>query len=101
MNIHTRLEVFNLGEEKYTKEFDAIQFATNMRDLRALVKSLLDSNERFLLQNQKSHCLIHSDSEEEPDHPQPVPKLFTTQKEKSEHDAKISEFMVIQPQLKI
>lgn len=95
MNIQKRLEIYNIGEDKYIKEFDAIEFAKNMRNLNTLLKAMLNKEERYLVQHQKSHVLILDDDEPKPPEPQKVPKLFTQKEAREVYNSKIEKFMVL------
>ncbi|CAI2374574.1 unnamed protein product [Moneuplotes crassus] len=78
MNIHQRLKLFEIAEQKYVRELDAVEFSKNMRNLNTLVASLLDKKEQLLVQHQKSNVLILDESvESEEKSITDVPKLFS------------------------
>ncbi|CAI2385115.1 unnamed protein product [Moneuplotes crassus] len=90
MNIQQRLKLYELGEQRYTEEFDAIEFSKNMRRLDTLMASLLSKNERFLVEHQKSSVLILDEIEKENNEDLNIPKLFTKDISKKFYNAKIA-----------
>jgi len=53
MNVKRRLELYNRGEEKFAKEFDAVYYAKSLRNLNTLMVSMLDDSEKFMANYQK------------------------------------------------
>lgn len=89
--------LYEKGEEKFVKEFDAINFARSMRVLRTLVSSMMDDSERVLTVYQKNHSIPviseDSSSHSERDYDE-VPELYTNQLRKNDHIEKVNRFMV-------
>ena len=62
--LRQRFGLFEKGETKYVKEFDAVYYAQNIRNLKTLVTSMMDDSERFLVTYQKYHSIsVFSDTE--------------------------------------
>jgi hypothetical protein len=58
-----RFGLFEKGETKYIKEFDAVYYAQNIRNMKTLVTSMMDDSERFLVTYQKYHSIsVNSDT---------------------------------------
>jgi hypothetical protein len=95
--IKQRYGLFEKGETKYIKEFDAVYYARNIRNLKAIVTSMMNKKERFLVTYQKRHSIsVLSDTTSSPsdknyDH---VPRLCENQKKKDDHSQKVQQFMV-------
>jgi hypothetical protein len=93
-----RLGLFEKGETKYIKEFDAVYYAQNIRNLKTLVTSMMDDSERFLVAYQRYHSIsAFSDtasSHEDEDYDD-VPNLYAGKEKKDKHLLKVDEFMVI------
>ena len=97
LNVKKRLELYDKGETKFTKEFDAVYYARSIRNLTTLVSSMIDEKERFLITYQKANAISldsstsSSNSDKNYDG---VPKLFAKDKKKMKHKKKVDEFMV-------
>ena len=97
LNLKKRLELYDKGETKFIKEFDAVYYARSIRNLTTLVTSMIDENERFMIAYQKCHSIpLDSDttssfSDENYDG---IPKVFSKEKKKLQHKAKVDDFMV-------
>lgn len=96
MGIKNRLSLYKKGEHKYAHEFDAVQFSKNMRNIKALIASLLDDNEKYMIKNQKTNVLLlqESSSEEDLSDQDKVPKLFSKLVHKVIHRVKVKKKMV-------
>ena len=97
MNVKNRLKLYEKGESKFIREFDAISYAKNMRNLNTLVTSMMDDSERFMIGYQKRNA-ISFDTETESDHsdedPDSIPKMFSSIERKKTHQDKVDDFMV-------
>jgi len=97
LNVKKRLELYDKGETKFIKDFDAVYYARSIRNLTTLVTSMIDQNERFMISYQKTNAIsldsstTSSHSDENYDG---VPKLFAKEKKKLEHRNRVDEFMV-------
>ena len=89
---------FNKGEERLTKEFDAVHYVKSIRNLNTLVASMLNDNEKLLIKYQKSN-LIELESNEsgssDESNEDEIPRLFSNNNHKAKHKAEIDKFMVI------
>lgn len=97
LNLKKRLELFDKGETKFIKEFDAVYYARNIRNLTTLVTSMVDENERFMISYQKCHSIsLYSDttSSMSDENYDGIPKVFSKDKIKRQHRAKVDDFMV-------
>ena len=97
-NLHSRYALYNKGEEKFQKEFDAIEFARTQRKLKMLVHWLMDKSELFLSTYQKSNALsLTSDSEsshsDDPAYTK-IPKMLSNAKTKQNHIVAVNKFFV-------
>ena len=98
LNIKTRLEVFHKGKIKFSKEFDAVNFARSIRNLKTLVSSLMDDSEKFMIPYQKCNSIsLYSDTSSEwrDQNYDEVPKLFSKSSEKIYHEHRIDKFIVL------
>lgn len=98
LHLKKRNKLFQKGEEKFVKEFDAVQFAKSMREMQTLLKSMIDDNERFMIPYQKCNSIpMHSDSEDESgdENYDKVPNLFAPPRLKNIHSARVDAFMVM------
>ncbi|CAI2372806.1 unnamed protein product [Moneuplotes crassus] len=94
MNIHQRLKLFEIAEQKYVRELDAVEFSKNMRNLNTLVASLLDKKEQLLVQHQKSNVLILDESDDgEKQLKDDFPKLFGKPETNGDYAIRITELM--------
>mmetsp|Transcript_7776 Transcript_7776/g.6873 ORF Transcript_7776/g.6873 Transcript_7776/m.6873 type:complete len:203 (+) Transcript_7776:1003-1611(+) len=57
MNVKDRHKLYKKGEEKFTKEFDAVYYAKSLRNLNTLVNSLLDDSEKFMINFQRRNAI--------------------------------------------
>lgn len=97
LHLRNRLKLFDKGETKFIKEFDAMHYARTMRNLATLVTSMIDENEQFMIKYQKSNALsLLSDttSSFSDDNFESIPKAFARKNRKKIHKAKIHDFMV-------
>ena len=82
----------------FAKEFDVVEFVRTQRNLRMLIKTLMDESERFLAPYQKVNAIcLASDSEiSESDDPayKKIPKLISKPEEKKNHGVIIDQFFV-------
>ena len=89
---------FKKGEEKYTNEFDAVEFARTQRKLKLLMNSLMDENKRFLAPYQKLNAislLSDSDSNNSDNSAySKIPKMHSKSEIKKRHRSSINEFFV-------
>ena len=90
--------MYEKGVDKYIKEFDAVYYAKSLRNLRMLVSSLMDHNERFMAAYQ--HCnsisLLKSDTESESENEavQDMPDYLQKKEEyQKEHRSNIKAFL--------
>ena len=96
-NIHDRHLLFKKGEDKFTKEFDAVDFARTQRKLKMLIHWLMDKSERFLSVYQKSNAIsLSSESENQSDDPDytKIPKMLASEQEKQDHVLAVNCFFV-------
>ena len=95
LNIRKRLELYDRGEAKFIKEFDAVYYAKSIRNLTTLVTSMIDENERFMITYQKCNSIpLESDtSSSNSDKNDAIPKTFD--KERLKHQKKVNDFMVL------
>ena len=95
-NPHTRYKLFERGEVKLMKEFDAIEFARNQRKLKMLTNWLLDTSERFMAIYQKTNAInLNTETEHElSDDPMytRVPRLFSKKDKIDRHSDLINKF---------
>ncbi|CAI2386664.1 unnamed protein product [Moneuplotes crassus] len=94
--IKRRYELFEKGEKKFIKEFDAVYYARNMRNLNTLVTSMMDDSEKVMITYQKQNAIpAESDetSENEDENFDDVPKMFSSKILKQKHIEKIDFFM--------
>ena len=96
LNVKKRFELYEKGEEKFIKEFDAVQFAKSMRNLNTLVTSMMDDSERVMIKYQKCNVISLSSGDEgngsDGIGKNEIPKLFT--KNKQSHKTGVDNFMV-------
>ena len=97
-NLHSRLVLYNKGEEKFIKEFDAVEFARTQRKLKMLVHWLMDKSELFLTAYQKTNAIsLFTDSESsQSDDPAylKIPKMLSRAKTKQKHIVTVDKFFV-------
>ncbi|CAI2386634.1 unnamed protein product [Moneuplotes crassus] len=94
--IKRRYELFEKGEKKFIKEFDAVYYARNMRNLNTLVTSMMDDSEKVMITYQKQNAIpAESDetSENQDENFDDVPKMFSNKMLKEKHIQKIDLFM--------
>ena len=89
---------FKKGEEKFSKEFDVVEFARTQRKLKMLMHSLMDESERFLAPYQKLNAisiLSESDSShsDDPNYTK-IPKLLSKAEIKQKHALVVDKFFV-------
>ena len=97
-NLHTRYLLFKRGEDKISKEFDAVEYARSQRKLRMLIHWLMDKSERFLTAYQKSNAIsLSTESDSNSDDPAytKIPKILSKAKEKQKHIVTVNKFFVI------
>ena len=88
LNLKKRHGLFEKGETKFVKEFDAVYYARWMRNLNTLVTSMMDDSERFMIAYQKSNAislLSDTTSSHSDDNYDDVPKLFASKTKKKKH----------------
>ncbi|CAI2361026.1 unnamed protein product [Moneuplotes crassus] len=97
LNIKKRLEYYIKGQDKYAHEFDAMRFCKNMRNLQALVRSLLDHSEKYIIKHQRSNVLTFDESEDDTDvqahNDKKTPKLLANLVNKMLYRTKIDKFI--------
>jgi len=79
------------------RDFDAVLFARNMRNLETIVNSLLDDRERYMVASQKSNCIpFNSDttSSYSDENYDKVPEVFSENSKKLVHKSKVDKFWV-------
>ena len=96
-NLHTRYLLFKRGEDKLSKEFDAVEFARSQRKLKMLMHWLMDKSEKFLTAYQKSNAIsLSTESDSNSDDPAytMIPKMLSNGKTKQKHIVIIDKFFV-------
>ncbi|CAI2382333.1 unnamed protein product [Moneuplotes crassus] len=96
LHIKLRHKLYERGEEKFIKEFDAVTFARNARNMNTLINSMMDEKERMMVIYQKSNVIpLNSDtkSSESEDPYDEVPKMFSLHKKKILHQHMVNKFM--------
>ncbi|CAI2381127.1 unnamed protein product [Moneuplotes crassus] len=96
LNIKRRNKLFSKGADKFINEFDAVHFAKSMREVKTLLASIMDEDERFMIPFQKCNSIpMNTDSEEssEEDAYKEVPKLFARSNETMLHISRVDDFM--------
>lgn len=96
-NLKNRLTLYDRGEEKFIQEFDAVYYARNMRNIKAIAKSFQTNMKEFMLMYQKANCIsLTSDSDDEPSEGfyDIVPPRFASEDQKRNAEDKIDKFMV-------
>ncbi|CAI2384501.1 unnamed protein product [Moneuplotes crassus] len=97
LNIKRRLKYYTKGQDKYAHEFDAVRFCKNMRNLQALVRSLLDDSEKYIIKHQRSNVLTFDesgdDTDVQADNDKKTPKLFANLVNKMLYRIKINKFI--------
>ena len=101
LNVKKRFDIYEKGEEKFIKDFDAVDYADNMRNLKALLTSLMDDSEKLMVKYQKSKVISltsENSSSEESDgggkSSEEIPKLFSSKTRRLMHLAKLEKLMV-------
>jgi hypothetical protein len=51
--------MFNKGENKFIKEFDAVRFVRMTRNLKMIVSSIMNDSQRFIASYQKINTIHH------------------------------------------
>ena len=89
---------FKKGEDKFLKEFDAVEFVRTQRKLKMLMNSLMNEDERFFTPYQKTNALSllsNSDNSDFDDHDYTkIPKFLSSAKIKQRHSVIIDKFFV-------
>ena len=89
---------FKKGEDKFLKEFDAVEFVRTQRKLKMLMNSLMNEDERFFTPYQKTNSLSllsNSDNSDFDDHDYTkIPKFLSSAKIKQRHSVVIDKFFV-------
>ncbi|CAI2384546.1 unnamed protein product [Moneuplotes crassus] len=97
INVKRRLEYYSKGQDKYAHEFDAVRFCKSMRNLQALVRSLLDDSEKYIIKHQRSNVLTFDESGDDTDiqedNDKKTPKLFANLVNKMLYRIKINKFI--------
>ena len=96
-HLRKKQEIYEKGETKFIKEFDAVYYARCMRNMNTLVTSMMDESERFMITYQKCNSIsLYSDttSSHSDENYDGVPKLYSNEKKKLRHKAKVDDFMV-------
>ena len=89
---------FKKGEDKFLKEFDAVEFVRTQRKLKMLMNSLINEDERFFTPYQKTNALsLFSNSDnsdfDDPDYTK-IPKFLSSAKIKQKNSVVIDKFFV-------
>ena len=96
-NVHQRYKLYQKGEEKFIKEFDAVEFARTQRKLKMLMHSLMDESERFLAPYQKSNTIKLIDDSETDHSDDPsylkIPKMKSDTNDKEQHRLIVNNFL--------
>ena len=103
MHIKNRYKLFKIGEDKFTKEFDAEYFARTMRKVHMLLTATMDEHERHLTSYQQYNAIRldnkrlneESDEDGDPDYEHKIiPKLGKESENEFAHNRKVAKFMV-------
>ena len=91
--------IFKQGEEKFAREFDAVEFVRTQRKLKMMLHSLMDQSERFLAPYQKLNTISLNDESNDSLSNDPaytkIPKLLSDFNSKSKHSKIVDDFFVI------
>lgn len=95
--VYNRYKLYEQGIDKFTKEFDAEYYSKSLRNLKILVASLMDNNERFISSFQQYNALslqnIDCESDSEDEATKDMPKYLHKEDHAEQHHENIIEFL--------
>lgn len=95
---YNRFQLLEKGLDKFSSEFDAEQYAKSIRNLKMLVSSVMDENERSLgkFQHTNTISLIKSESDEESEGEidKEMPKLIERKSTLAHHRNIVDKFLL-------
>lgn len=98
LSLPGRHRLYAKGEDKFTREFDAVEFARNQRRLKMLVDSLIGEHDKFLAVYQQANAIAayrsSEGSESEDSGYAKVPPLLSQAASKVAHFQLVENFMV-------